>query len=256
MLEWIDSHCHYDFEVFEPQRLQHWQWCQTLGLMGLLIPGVSLQQSQALQTLCASQTNWWHAVGLHPYFIDQHRPEHLDALVSLARQSHCVAIGEFGLDYVLAKTDEQRQQQWWWFDQQLQLAHRLNLPVVLHVRKAHDQVAQRLRQRQFTAGGLVHGFSGSVQQAKAYLDCGLALGLGGAVTHPRAQKLRQSVSKLPANAWLLETDAPDMTPAFLASGNTPAMIPLIAQILARLKRQSLAQIAAQNQQLFHEQFKV
>ncbi|ASP39314.1 hypothetical protein CHH28_11775 [Bacterioplanes sanyensis] len=253
MLQWTDAHCHFDFPVFDQQRERHWQWCQTLGVSTLLIPGVTLRQSRVLPDLCRDH-RWYWCAGLHPYFAHEHQWSHLDELADVARQPDCTAIGEFGLDYVIADSEEAKKQQWSLFDSQLALAQQLKLPVVLHVRKAHDQVAQRLRQRQFTEGGLVHAFSGSVQQAKAYLDRGLKLGLGGAITHPRASRLRRTVTSLPSDAWLLETDAPDMTPAFWQGPNSPAAIPLIAQVLAHVKRQSLAQIAAQNEQLFSRLF--
>ncbi len=182
MHKWIDSHCHFDFDAFSPQRLKHWQWCQQQGVHALLIPGITLAQSQRLASVCRHQP-WWWSVGLHPYFMSQHQPGDVEQLAGLIRPG-CVAIGEFGLDFVLAQSEAEREVQWQLFDQQLALAQQLKLPVVLHVRKAHDQVAQRLRQRQFSFGGVVHAFTGSEQQAKAYLDCGLHLGLGGRLRIP------------------------------------------------------------------------
>ncbi|GGY44273.1 deoxyribonuclease [Bacterioplanes sanyensis] len=252
MHKWIDSHCHYDFDVFSSVRQQHWQWCQQQGIQALLIPGITLAQSQRLADFCRHQP-WLWSVGLHPYFMAQHRAGEVEQLAGLIRPG-CVAIGEFGLDYVVARSDHERHLQWQLFDQQLALAQQLKLPIILHVRKAHDQVAQRLRQRQFSYGGVVHAFTGSEQQAKAYLDCGLHLGLGGAFTHVRAQRLRRTVKALPLSAWLLETDAPDMAPAFIhrdqLPANSPAMIPLYGQLLAHLVSLPLAQIALQTTETF------
>lgn len=120
--------------------------------------------------------------------------------------------------------------------------------MILHIRGMHDEACSYLRQKRFTHGGIVHAFSGSEQQAKAWLDLGFKLGIGGAMTHPRAHKLRRTIRAIPLEAWLLETDSPDMKSAFWAGKhNSPRAIPLLAACLAALKDRTLADIALAQQ---------
>lgn len=249
-LTWIDSHCHFDFAVFDEWREQHWQWLTSLGLAALIIPGVSRQQGQQLPVLCMDKP-WFYGQGLHPYFLPQHRLDDLDWLERcLQNDQQILAIGEIGLDKILAYEDEaklslQRQ----YFALQVELAIQYKKPLILHIRGMHDEAASFLRHKGFSHGGVVHAFSGSVQQAKAWLDLGFRLGIGGAMTHPRAQKLRKTISTLPLQAWLLETDSPDMPSAFWKNPpHSPAAIPCLAAILASLHKKTLAEIAIAQQQ--------
>lgn len=248
-LRWIDSHCHFDFAAFGHNREQHWQWLQSLGVAGLIIPGVTRIQGQQLPLLCANKP-WLYAQGLHPYFLDQHQQQDLNWLEQqLQRDPQVIAVGEVGLDKVLAKDEQQQKQQWHYFRAQIALAKQYKKPLILHVRAMHDQAASFLRQQQFSQGGIVHAFSGSQQQAKAWLDLGFKLGIGGAMTHPRASKLRATVAALPLQAWLLETDSPDMRSAFWREAvHSPAAIPCLAAILAALQKTTLAQVAQVQQQ--------
>ncbi|WP_419813575.1 TatD family hydrolase [Bacterioplanoides sp.] len=256
-LIWIDSHCHFDFPQWHSQRDEHWQLAQTLGVQSLIIPGITIEQNQQVAQFCAD-TPWQFALGLHPYFLAQHGDNDLDALERLlsrtveSQQSPAIAVGEIGLDWVLAKQaddpDAARAQQWQLFEAQVVLAERYQLPLILHIRGCHDQAASWLRRRRFSFGGIVHAFSGSEQQAKAWLDLGFKLGIGGAMTFPRANKLRNTISSLPLSAWVLETDAPDMRPAFFRQGvSSPVAIPLYGAILATLKQVSLMEVSVQNQ---------
>lgn len=247
-LSWFDSHCHFDFEVFDSDRGQHWQQATREGLCGLIIPGISRQQGQKLASLCA-QKPWFYAQGLHPYFLDQHQTADIDWLEKqLTTDNNVIAVGEIGLDKQLAKTEFQLAQQQQYFYSQVELAQQYSKKLILHVRGMHDEACSYLRQKRFTYGGIVHAFSGSEQQAKAWLDLGFKLGIGGAMTHPRAQKLRRTVRAIPLEAWLLETDSPDMKPAFWAAKyNSPRATPLLAACLAAIKDKTLADIALAQQ---------
>ncbi|MDK2778601.1 MAG: TatD family hydrolase [Pseudomonadota bacterium] len=243
-LHWFDSHCHFDFPVFDPDREQVWQQAQQAGVRGLLIPGISREQGQRLPAFCHNRP-WFYAFGLHPYFLDQHQPQDEDWLAAALQRDAPVAVGEIGLDRVLADTGERLQQQWHWFRLQVALADDAGLPLILHIRGMHDEAASFLRRQRFTAGGMVHAFSGSEQQAKAWLDLGFALGVGGAMTHPRATRLRRTLAALPVESLLLETDSPDMAPAFWAeSRNSPLALPVTAVMLAALKGLDPAQLAS------------
>ena len=233
---WFDSHCHFDFSVLDASREGDWQLASSLGVEGLLIPGVTRTQGESLSAFCAQNRRWRYALGLHPYWCQDHREDDLLWLATALQQPGVVAVGECGMDRVLVKEGSATwDAQWQWLMKQVELAESTGLPLVLHIRGAHDEVAAELRRRRFSGQGLVHAFSGSVQQAANWCDLGFCLGVGGAMTHPRAQRLRRTLQQIPPENLLLETDAPDMPPAFLGRHhNSPAMIPLYGHILSCL----------------------
>lgn len=232
---WVDSHCHFDFPAFDSDRQQVWQRASAAGVKELLIPGVTIVQSERLEAFCKQQP-WHHAVGMHPYFFDQHEEQHFDRLENLLDQQRAIAVGEIGLDRTLASDHDKLEAQWYWFRGQVGLAQQYGLPLILHIRGMHDEAAAYLRRCHFTQGGVVHAFSGSQQQAKAWMDLGFTLGIGGAMTHARANRLRKTIQYIPNDNILLETDSPDMTPAFWQDKrNTPETIPVIAHSIAALK---------------------
>ena len=243
-LAWFDSHCHFDFDAFSCNREQQWQLAQQVGVKGVIIPGISRQQGQALAQFCQNKP-WFYAQGLHPYFLQQHQMTDLDWLEQqLQTDVNMIAVGEIGLDKVLANSEPQRLLQQQYFTAQIELAQQYNKKVILHIRGRHDEACSYLRQKRFDNGGIVHAFSGSEQQAKAWLDLGFKLGIGGAMTHPRAKKLRRTIRAIPLQAWLLETDSPDMKAAFWANeNNSPAAIVFLAACLAALKGVKLADLA-------------
>lgn len=234
---WIDSHCHFDFKAFDCDRDSHWQFLQQRGCAGLLIPGVVEKDWKSLISFCEGKP-WGYALGLHPYFLDQHLADGISKLKALCQMSSPVAIGEFGLDFALPETTFNQQIEL--CEQQFMLAQSLQLPVILHIRKSYDEIASMVRRLKFNQGGIVHAFSCSVQQGEALIKLGFLLGIGGAISHPRSIKLRKTVTQLPLESLVLETDSPDMKPAFLSGPrNSPISILLLAQIVASLKQCSL-----------------
>ena len=181
------------------------------------------------------------ALGLHPYFINDHETEHLTKLDLWLDEQRPMAVGEIGLDFVMPPDTHEAQMAL--FTAQVKLAKKYGLPIVVHARKSHDKISSILKRLKFIHGGIIHGFSGSVQQAQNYLKLGFVLGLGGALTHDRAQAMHKMIKQLPCNAYVLETDSPDMSPAF-AKGevNTPMNIPKIAQCIAVLRSEPLEKI--------------
>lgn len=240
MAPWIDSHCHFDFHQFDVDREQYWQFLQRLGCAGLVIPGVGSATWEKLIQVCKGKP-WAYALGLHPYFLDQHHADDVEKLRYACQIYSPVAIGEFGLDFMLDKSTFTEQLTL--CQQQFLLAKELNLPVILHVRKAYDEVAAMVRRLGFTQGGIIHAFSGSQQQGEVLIKLGFKLGIGGAISHHRATKLRNTLSELPMEGIVLETDSPDMKPAFMAgTRNSPVSILLLAQIIATLKGLPLLEV--------------
>lgn len=234
----FDTHCHLDFPELDAVREQALARAMTLGVEQILIPGVSAEHWPRLMALVQQHpAQLKYALGLHPFWTEQHQAQHLEQLkqhVEL-RSSAMVAIGECGLDAVVAPELMTKQQEL--LEAQLNLAQYSKLPVILHVRKAHPQLQQLLK-RFAGLRGVIHGFSGSYELAKSYLDLGMKLGVGGTITYPRASKTRDAVARLPIEALVLETDAPDM-PMLGRQGelNRPDYLPEIFACLAGLRQE-------------------
>lgn len=238
--KWIDSHCHFDFQQFDHDREEHWHFLQRMGCAGLIIPGVSASSWQKLIKVCHDKP-WGYALGLHPYFLDQHQKGDMEKLKLACQNNNPVAIGEFGLDFMLDESTFTEQIEL--CQLQFKLAQELQLPVILHVRKAYDEIAAMVRRLKFTQGGIIHAFSGSLQQGQVFTKLGFKLGIGGAISYERAKRLRKTVVQLPMESLVLETDSPDMKPAFLAgSRNSPVSILLLAQIISVLKQSTLDEV--------------
>lgn len=239
----IDSHCHIDVTEFAPDREAVIARARAAGVAALVVPGVRLADLDHLLATCRAHPGvLFPALGLHPVYLDDHAPDAVDRLRELARRERPVAIGEIGLDFFVEGLDPARQQAL--FEAQLRLAQELDLPVILHVRRAHDAVLATLRRVRLPRGGICHAFSGSPDQAVHYQRLGFLLGFGGAATHERATRLRATLRGLPLEAIALETDAPDMAPAFLERGarNSPEYLPRIARLLAELRGVSVDEL--------------
>lgn len=243
MLPLIDSHCHLDFADFDDDRHTIIGYCQALGLTHIIVPAVTCQYWPRLLAVCRQSPLLHFALGCHPMFMDQHPDDALTQLDFAIQQYKPVAVGEIGLDFYLP--GHHKEAQLALFEGQLKLAEKYQLPVILHVRKAHDDVLKLLRQIPLK-GGIVHAFSGSMQQAQQYQALGFLVGIGGALTYPRAQRLQGIFRQLPLSQIALETDAPDMPfCGHQGERNSPQYIPLVAEKLAELRGDTIADIASQ-----------
>ena len=171
--------------------------------------------------------------GCTRWYIHVHRPEHLADLRAQIEAQRPVAVGEIGLDLFVRDLDYDTQE--FFYVEQLKIAKEYDLPVLLHCRKANDQLLKHLR-RIGVRGGIAHAFNGSPQQADEFIKLGFKLGFGGAFTWPRANNLRRLAVDLPLEAIVLETDSPDIPPVWIGRGrNAPGELPRIAQTLAELR---------------------
>jgi TatD DNase family protein len=185
-------------------------------------------------------------LGIHPYYVEQHQEEDLERLAEklLSRSERCVAVGECGLDYYHSKSNAAKQERF--FVQQIKLANTYKLPLIVHSRNAHQQIIKLLNQHSTEKKGVIHAFSGSYQQALDYIKLGFYIGVGGTITYPRAKKTRETISRLPLESLVLETDAPDM-PIFGQQGqeNHPKNLRNILNELILLRSESEQTIAGQ-----------
>lgn len=265
---WIDTHCHLDAPEFGPghvlaeaARLS----AASLGVRLCVIPAVMRANFDTVRLL-AHRLGDAYALGIHPLCVPQAQEEDLKALDRALTEHRAdprlVAVGEIGLDYFVPvlRDPSMRERQAWFYREQLKLARKHRLPVILHVRRSADVLLKHLRELP-TGGGIAHAFNGSEQQAQAFVELGFKLGFGGTTTFEAAQKIRRLAAALPLSALVLETDSPDIPPQWLyataaerAAGqvqgvNTPAELPRIAEVVAALRgisAEALAEVTTAN----------
>lgn len=245
----IDSHCHLDDDRFDLDRDKIVERARALGIDRIVIPSTTANRWPKVKRVAESYAGMYPAYGLHPMFIEQHQAAHLRELDEWLDREKPLAVGECGLDFYRSRVDEKWQLQL--FCEQLQLAKNYRLPVIVHTRKATDQVIGLLK-KYAPLSGVIHSFSGSLQQALQLIDLGFKLGIAATVGFERAKKLRAVVAKIPAHGLLLESDAPDQ-PGVDHRGelNEPAYIVEHLSTIAELRKISeseLVEILHQNSQ--------
>ena len=237
----FDSHCHLDAPEFDADRADVLARARAAGITGQVIPAVGHDGWLKLAGICTGQPDLHAAYGLHPMYLDQHQPAHLDALPDWIERQRPAAVGECGLDFFVEGLDADRQR--FYFRRQLEIARDAGLPVVLHARRAVEETIATIK----AVGGLtgvVHSYPGSEDQAKQLYSLGFCLGIGGPVTFERANRLRRLVATMPLDFLLLETDAPDQ-PGVAQRGqrNEPMYLREVLAVVAQLRGESEERIA-------------
>lgn len=246
MTVWIDTHCHLDAPELAADVAAVRQRAAAAGVVHCVLPAVQVSNFENVRLL-AHQFGDSYALGIHPLCTPQARDGDL-ALLDAALAQHAgdprlVAVGEIGLDYFAPGLDDERQQHF--YREQLRLARKHGLPVIVHVRRSADKLLKHLRD--LPVAGIAHAFNGSLQQAQTFVSMGFKLGFGGAATFERALQIRKLAAELPLDALVMETDSPDIPPHWLyrtaqqrAAGlpqgrNEPGELPRIAQEIAQLR---------------------
>lgn len=246
MPAWVDTHCHLDAPEFAADRGQVRDRARGAGVTHCIIPAVDVGNFCAVRELAHAGGDSY-GLGIHPMCTPRAADEDLarldEALAAAARDPRLVAVGEIGLDYFVPGLDAQRQELF--YREQLLLAQRHGLPVIVHVRRSADHLLKHLRR--IPVRGIAHAFNGSRHQAQEFVRLGFKLGFGGTVTFERAQQVRRLAAELPLDAIVLETDSPDIPPHWLyrpaeerergvpQGRNEPGELPRIAQVLASLR---------------------
>lgn len=237
----IDTHCHLQFSEFDSDRAEMMMRAHQVGVTHFVVPGVTATTWATQRDYARRYQHWFNAFGLHPYFIDEHvvgAPDHITLLERELQRGGAVAVGEIGLDATCANMHKQQQL----FKAQLELAVKFQLPVILHHRKTLDTMLKMVRDAGVQRG-VVHAFSGSEQQAQAWVDAGFKLGVGGVITYPRAQKTRRAIAAMPLEALVLETDSPDMpTCGKQGERNEPAYMTRVFDALCELRSEPAYQL--------------
>ena len=240
-MELFDSHSHLDVAEFDADRGNVLARARGAGVTQQVVPAIGVAGFAKLRDLCNSEAGLHPAYGLHPMFLADHRPEHLGELATWIRRERPVAVGECGLDFYVDGLDAGEQRTY--FRGQLELAREFDLPVVLHARRAVDEVIATLRSVG-SLRGVVHSFSGSVEQAQQLWRMGFCIGLGGPVTYPRARRLRELVATMPLEFLLLETDSPDQPlHGHQGARNEPSRLVEVCECVGQLRGVDAAVIA-------------
>ena len=243
----IDTHCHLASEKLYPD-VWHWiERAQQAGVVKIIVPATSSRDFELVLSL-EKPAHIYCALGLHPYYVDANWQEELEKLEAKIQAHRLTALGEIGLDFYSPQlTDEQKHWQTQALIAQLKLAQQYDLPVLLHNRKSVYHCIALLKQYP-VKGGIAHAFSGSLEEANELSKLGIKLGIGTMLCRPNTPKLARLAQNLADDAYVLETDAPDMAPVG-GTVNYPENIPILAQKLAILRQQSaedIAQISSAN----------
>ncbi len=248
----IDTHCHLDAAEFDADREHVVADAMAVGVRGIVIPAIGRGNFETVRDLAHAMPGGAYALGIHPLYVDRAWDDDLAALRTAVEEAmgdpRFVAIGEIGLDFFVKEiaAGPAREKQERYYAAQLDLAVEFKLPVLLHVRRSQDIILKHLRRHKGLTG-IAHAFNGSEQQAHAFADLGFALGIGGAMTFERALQIRRHAREMGLEHLVLETDAPDIPPAWLHEPdrrNTPGQVAGVARALAMLRGVDVAEVAA------------
>ncbi len=251
MTGWFDTHCHLDAPEFDGDREAVWARAVAAGVRAAVIPAV--EPATWAKTLACSTGDRWAALGVHPQYLDRVDDPSLDAaMASLEARvrgagGRMVAVGECGFDAstgaLRATLDRQRRV----FMAHAEAARALDLPMVVHVLRAHGEALAAMRATRLRAcPGVIHSYSGGADLAREYLAMGWHLAVGGAVTRPNARRPVESARAIPRERLLLETDAPDQTPTGVGDDVRrcePAHLAVIARRVAEARGEDVDDLA-------------
>jgi TatD DNase family protein len=241
----VDTHCHPQFIQYDTDRDDVLKRAFDVGI-SMIAVGTDLETSRKAIELAQAHEQIWASVGLHPneelgkeYFQGPYK--------DFARNSRVVAIGEVGLDYYRTPEEDKKKMQQERFEQQLDLAIELDKPLIIHCRDAHADMLAMLKKAQTDHGtklrGVIHSFTGTWMEAKRYIELGFYIGLNGIATFSRDYD--ETVTQLPADRILLETDAPYLTPIpHRGKRNEPSYVAEVAAALAGIRGVSVEEIAS------------
>ena len=252
-MQLFDSHAHLTFDKFSTDLDDVLQRALDNGVTRILTIGTQPESSRDALYLAQQKPEQLRAsVGIHPLYVDsvkesvQHAWKIIEAL---AQQDHCVGIGETGLDYYYAKDPEIQALQRQLFRLHLKLAITLNKPVIVHIRDAFEDAFQITSECGIPAGGVVHCFTGGIDECKRALELGYHISLSGVVTFKNAQNLKAAVPEIPLHRLLLETDAPFLAPTpYRGTRNEPSYVVETARAVAAILERPVEAIAQQAQE--------
>ena len=241
----IDTHCHLDMSAYEADFEALLARASAAGVTRIISVGIDLVSSRRAIGLAEQHQGVYATVGVHPHNVAELSEEVYAELQGLCRHPKVVAYGEIGLDYVKNYAPVSLQKEH--FARQVALAKKLQLPLVVHDREAHDDIMEMLEAAgPFPAGGVMHCFSGDAPFARRVLALGFHISIPGVVTFAKAGMLQEAVREIPLGSLVLETDGPFLAPVpKRGKRNEPQLMLFTAQKVAELKGISLEEVARQ-----------
>ncbi len=243
----VDSHCHLDMDVYNPDLEAVLKRAKIQGVHSIISIGIDEASSAAAIEIAKAYPMVKASVGIHPHDVENTNHKSYQRLKTLITENrkHVIAYGEIGLDYAKLYADKTTQRKV--FDEQLQLAKELNLPVIIHDRDAHDDTMEILEANApFAKGGVMHCFSGDIKLAEKVLALGFYISIPGVVTFKNGKDLQSVVKEVPLESLLIETDGPFLTPVpWRGKRNEPSYLPYTAEAVAILKETTMQDVALQ-----------
>lgn len=247
----FESHAHYDDEAFNEDRETLLASMQENGIGTIINVGASIASTQSTIALTQQYPFLYGAAGVHPSETAELDEDKLCWLEQQCRREKIVAVGEIGLDYHWPEPDRALQK--YWFEKQLELAARVNLPLIIHSREAAKDTLDIMKAHHTQdSRGVIHCFSYTKEIAQEYIAMGYYIGIGGVITFSNAKKLKEAAAAIPIEKILLETDCPYLAPVpNRGKRNTSLNLPYVAQEIAQIKgisREEVVSITCENAQ--------
>ena len=258
-MELIDSHAHIDFPQFAEDRNAMLERARAAGVTTVLAVGTGPGPEKLDAAIPYTEQHDWiyTSVGIHPHEAKEVMPGHLDELARLAKHPKVIAWGEIGLDYFYDHSPRDVQARV--FSDQMNLARAAKLPIIIHCRHAWaDCLAQIEREWKSSGlGGVLHCFTGTLEEAKRGMDMGFMISFAGNSTYPKAQNLREVMKEAPLENLLIETDSPYLAPqAYRGKRNEPAFVAEVAKTVASVRNLTPEEAASRTAENFRRFFRI
>ena len=251
----IDSHCHINDELYKNNPAEYVKEAEKVGVFQFLVVGFDEKSSELALEIANKNKSCYAAVGIHPSDAKNAKPGDLEKIKELAKSEKAIAIGEIGLDYYWDKDESVRAQQKEFFKEQIKIANELNLPISIHCRDALEDCLQILKENPVKRGGIMHCYAGSLEMSSEFIKLGFLLGFGGTVTFKNSVRPKEVVKNIPSNSYVLETDAPYLTPhPFRGKENHSKYLYLVRDQIAELRGVSPDQVEKETNDNFRRVF--
>lgn len=253
----IDSHCHINDPAYINNPEKYIKEATSAGVNKLLVIGYDLKSSKDALEIASKFDNVYAAIGVHPSEVKKAGNNDLKEIEKMLSNPKVIAIGEIGLDYHWDKDLIIRNMQREWFENQIELANKHHLPISIHCREANEDCLNILKKHKPICSGVMHCYSGSPEMVKDFIKIPVMLGIGGVVTFKNGIKLKEVVKIVPEDMYLLETDAPYLAPVpHRGELNHSKYLPLIAEEIARLRREPIDKVIETTDRNFAKLFKI
>lgn len=253
----IDSHCHINDSLYIGNPAEYVKEAEKAGVFEFLVVGFDIPSSIDAVNIAKQFKGCFSAVGVHPSDVKKIELKDLKQIEEIAKQDKVIAIGEIGLDYYWDKEEAVKDKQKEFFIKQIEIANKLDLPISIHCREAIDDCLQILKSNPVKRGGIMHCFAGSVESAKEFIKLGFLLGFGGTVTFKNAVRPKEVVASIPSTSYVLETDAPYLTPdPYRGKENHSKYLYLVRNKIAELRNIAPEQVEKESNENFKRVFKI